>query len=322
MKAITIHTFGGPEVLQLQELPTPEPAEGQVLVQVQASGVNFLDIYQRTGAYQLPLPATLGQEGAGTVKSVGAGVQDVKPGDRVGWSMVQGAYADHALVPAGRLVRLPEHLDANAAAAVMLQGFTAHYLTFSMVQLQPGDTVLVHAAAGGVGLLLCQMLKMRGVRVIGTVSTEEKAKLAEEAGADETILYTELDFEQETRRLTDGQGVAVVYDSVGRDTFDHSLNCLRRRGSLVLFGASSGAVPSIDPQILNPKGSLWLTRPTLAHYIADPAELRQRADDVFGWIAAGKLKVRIDRTYPLSEAATAHRALAARETAGKVLLIP
>jgi NADPH2:quinone reductase len=269
--------------------------------------VNFLDIYHRSGTYQVPLPAALGQEGAGTVASVAAGVTDVAVGDRVAWVNIPGAYATHAVVPADRLVHLPADLDARNGAAVMLQGMTAHYLTFSMVPLGEDDTCLVHAAAGGVGQLLCQLLKMRGVRVIGTVSTEEKARLAHQAGADEVILYTELDFEAETRRLTDGRGVTVVYDSVGRDTFDRSLKCLRPRGYLVLYGASSGPVPPVDPQRLAAQGSVWLARPSLVNYTANRAELQQRASDLFEWIAAGTLRVRI---------------LAGRETMGKILLIP
>jgi len=322
MKAVRIHRYGGPEVMQLEELPMPTPGPGQALVRVEAAGVNFMDIYQRTGIYQISLPAALGQEGAGTVEAVGTSVADVAVGDRVAWSNIQGAYADHALVPAERLVRLPSGLDTRDGAAAMLQGMTAHYLAFSTAPLAADDTCLVHAAAGGVGQLLCQLLKMRGVRVIGTVSTEVKAQVAREAGADEVILYSELDFEHETQRLTDGQGVTVVYDSVGRDTFDRSLNCLRRRGYLVLYGASSGPVAPVDPQVLAAKGSVWLTRPTLVHYTATRSELCQRAEELFGWIAAGKLRLRVDRTLPLAEAAEAHRALAGRETMGKVLLVP
>jgi NADPH2:quinone reductase len=322
VQAIRIHETGGPEEMQLEELPTPLPGAGQALVRVEAAGVNFIDIYQRSGAYSIKLPAIMGGEGAGVVEAVGPGVTEVASGDRVGWAMVAGSYATHALVPGERLVHLPEGVDATQGAAAMLQGMTAHYLAFDMVTLEPGDSCLVHAAAGGVGQLLCQMLKMRGVRVIGTTSTEEKARVAREAGADDVILYTEKDFVTETRRLTDGAGVRVVYDSVGRDTFEGSLSVLRPRGSLVLFGQSSGAVPPIDPQILNAKGSLWLTRPTLAHYAITRPELTARASEVLGWIASGKLRLRIDASFPLADAAQAHMALASRRTMGKVLLIP
>lgn len=322
MRAIRIHEPGGPEEMVLEELPTPSPAAGQALVRVEAAGVNFIDIYHRSGAYPLRLPAVLGQEGAGVVEAVGPAVSDVAPGDRVAWAMVPGSYATHALVPADRLVRLPDGVDTTQAAAAMLQGMTAHYLAFAMVSLGPEDTCLVHAAAGGVGQLLCQMLKMRGVRVVGTVSSERKEQVAREAGADEVIRYTEQDFVAETRRLTGGAGVRVVYDSVGRDTFERSLDVLRPRGAMILFGQSSGPVAPLDPQVLNTKGSLWLTRPSLAHYVATRAELTERAEAVLGWIASGQLRLRIDRTYPLTRAADAHRALAARETMGKVLLIP
>lgn len=322
MQAIRIDRYGGPEVMRLEDLPTPTPPAGHALVQVQAAGVNFLDIYHRTGIYQIPLPGALGQEGAGTVVSISDDGADVAVGDRVAWVNVAGAYATHAVVPTSRLVRLPADVDARTAAAAMLQGMTAHYLTFSMVPLGPEDTCLVHAAAGGVGQLLCQMLKMRGARVIGTVSTEEKARIAREAGADDVILYTELDFEAEVKRLTDGKGLAVVYDSVGKDTFERSLSCLRPRGYLVLYGASSGPVPPIDPQVLSAKGSVWLTRPSLVHFSTDRVELRDRSQELFGWITAGKVRLRIDRTYPLARAADAHRALAGRETMGKILLIP
>ncbi len=322
MKAIRIHQYGGPEAMQLDELPPPTPGPWEVLIRVEAAGVNFLDIYQRSGAYKSDLPLVLGQEGAGTVEAVGPGVTDLSIGDRVGWVNIIGSYATHLVAPAERIVRIPDGIDTQTATAAMLQGMTAHYLAYSMVQLGADDACLVHAAAGGVGQLLCQMLKMRGSRVIGTVSTEEKARVARAAGADEIIFYTRDDFEAETKRLTNGRGVTVVYDSVGKDTFDKSLNSLRLRGSLVLFGQSSGAVAPVDPQVLNVKGSLWLTRPTLAHYVATNEELRSRADDVLGWIAAGKLRVAVDRTYPLNQAADAHRALAGRETMGKVLLIP
>jgi NADPH2:quinone reductase len=322
MQAIRIHQQGGPDVMHLEDLPTLAPSRGHAVVRIEAAGVNFLDIYQRGGTYPIPLPAVLGQEGAGTVESVGSGVTEVAVGDRVAWVNVQGAYATHAVVPAERLVRLPVGLDARDGAAAMLQGMTAHYLAFSMASLTGEDTCLVHAAAGGVGQLLCQMLKLRGVRVIGTVSTEAKAQVAREAGADEVVLYTELDFQAETRRLTDGRGVTVAYDSVGRVTFEKSLASLRPRGYLVLYGASSGLVPPVDPQVLGAMGSVWLTRPSLVHYTSTRAELCARADEVLGWVAAGRVRLHIDRSYPLAEAADAHRALAGRETMGKILLIP
>ncbi len=322
MKSIRVHQFGGPEVLSLDEIPRPDPAEGEAVVRIEAVGVNFIDVYQRTGQYRGGLPLTLGQEAAGSVEAVGAGVNEVRPGDRVAYASVQGSYADYAVVPAWRLVRIPSGIDVQPAAAVMLQGMTAHYLTHSTFVVQRDQTTLVHAAAGGVGLLLVQILKRQGARVLGTVSTEEKARLARGAGADEVILYSQADFEAEVRRLTDGRGVDVVFDSVGRDTFDKSLNCLRPRGMMVLFGQSSGAVPPFDPQILNAKGSLFLTRPTLAHYTADGDELHRRAGDLFAWMKAGELQVRVDRTFRLSEAPDAHRYLESRQSKGKVLLLP
>ena len=323
MKAIRVHTPGGPEALKLDEIPDPAPKEGEAVVRVEAAGLNFIDVYFRTGLYKGPsLPFTLGQEAAGTVAAVGPGVTEIAVGDRVAWSGVQGAYAELAVVPAARLVKLPEGVSARQGAAAMLQGMTAHYLACSTYPLQSGDTCVVHAAAGGVGQLLCQIAKLRGARVLGTVSTEEKARIAREAGADEVIRYTEQDFAVEVKRLTDGRGVQVIYDGVGRQTFDKGLDCLARRGMMVLFGASSGPVPPFDPQILNAKGSLFLTRPSLGHYIATREELVERAGDVLGWIAEGKLRLSIDREVPLAEAAEAHRALEARETKGKVLLIP
>jgi len=322
VKAVRVHQFGGPEVLSYEEVPIPEPGPGEARVKIEAVGVNFIDIYHRTGQYRGSLPITLGVEAAGVVDTVGPEVSEVRPGDRVAYAMQQGSYAEYAVVPAWKLVPLPEGLDSRQAAAVMLQGMTAHYLSHSTYPLGPGDTALIHAAAGGVGLLLVQMAKRRGARVIGTVSTEEKAHLARQVGADEVILYTQADFEAETRRLTEGKGVNVVYDSVGKATFDQSLNCLKPRGMMVLFGQSSGAVPPLDPQMLNIKGSLFLTRPLLAHYIADRAELLWRANDLFKWMAAGELSVRIDRTFPLAEAAAAQRALASRQTMGKLLLVP
>ncbi len=322
MKAIRVHTIGGPEVLIYEEIAKPEPGNGEARVKIEASGVNYIDTYQRTGLYKVPLPFILGQEAAGVVDAVGAGVTEVKPGDRVAYASALGAYAEYAIVPAWRLVPVPEGVDARQAAAAMLQGMTAHYLACDTFPLKPGDTALVHAAAGGVGLLLVQIAKMRGARVIGTVSTEEKAALARQVGADDVILYTETDFEAAVKQLTDGKGVDVVYDSVGKTTFDQSLNCLRRRGYMVLFGASSGPVPPLDPQVLNAKGSLFLTRPLLAHYTADRAEVLARAHDVFEWVRAGKLHIRIDRTFPLAQAADAHRALQSRATKGKILLLP
>jgi len=322
MKAIRVHQFGGPEALHYEEVPLPEPGAGQARVSIEAAGVNFIDVYHRTGSYPGQLPITPGVEGAGVVDAVGSGVSDLKPGDRVAYALQQGAYAQYAVVPAAKLVPIPDGLDTRAAAAVMLQGMTAHYLSHSTYPLQPGDSALVHAAAGGVGLLLVQMAKRRGARVIGTVSTQEKARLAREAGADEVILYTQADFEAETRRLTDDRGVNVVYDSVGQATFDQSLNCLKPRGFLVLYGASSGPVPPFDLQILNRKGSLFTTRPSLGHYIADRAELLARSGDLFQWMAAGELKVRIHEAFPLAQAAEAHRQLEGRKTMGKLLLIP
>ncbi|MCZ6700904.1 MAG: quinone oxidoreductase [bacterium] len=323
MRAIRVHEYGGPEVFKLEEITLPEPGGGEALVTVEAAGVNFIDVYHRTGLYPGALPFTPGMEAAGVVEAVGPGVYEVEVGDRVAYAMERGSYAERAVVPAWKLVRLPESLDAEAGAAAMLQGMTAHYLTRSTYPLAGGETALVHAAAGGVGLLLVQMAARIGATVIGTVSTEEKASLAREAGADAVILYTEGDFAEEALRLTDGRGVHVVYDSVGQATFDQSLACLRPRGLLALFGQSSGSVPPINPSVLaTGGGSLFLTRPGLAHYSADRGELLERAGDVLHWVATGELRLRIDRTYPLSEAAEAHRALEGRQTAGKVLLAP
>ncbi len=322
MKAIRVHAIGGPEVLQSEEIAVPEPKAGEARVKIEASGVNYIDTYQRSGMYKVPLPFVLGQEAAGVVAAVGADVTEVKPGDRVAYASALGAYAEYAIVPAWRLVPVPEGVSAQQAAAVMLQGMTAHYLACGTFPLKPGDTALVHAAAGGVGLLLVQIAKARGARVIGTVSTEDKAMLAKQVGADDVILYTETDFEAVVKQLTDGKGVNVVYDSVGKTTFDQSLNCLKPRGLMVLYGASSGPVPPLDPQVLNAKGSLFLTRPMLAHYTADRAELLQRANELFGWMLAGKLTVRIDKTFPLADVADAHRYLENRQSKGKLLLIP
>lgn len=322
MKAIRIRANGGPEVLKLEEIPDPTPGPGEAAVKIEAAGLNYIDVYYRTGLYKTQLPFTPGLEGAGVVTAVGANVTEVKVGDRVAYTGVPGAYAQLAVVPAARLVRLPDGVDGKAGAAAMLQGMTAHYLSHTTYPLQSGHWCLVHAAAGGVGLLLCQMAKMRGAKVIGTVSTEAKAKLAREAGADEVILYTQQDFEAEVKRITGGAGVHVVYDAVGKTTFDKSLNCLRMRGMLVLYGQSSGPVPSLDPAVLNQKGSLFLTRPSLFHHVATREELLQRAGDVLGWIKSGKLKLRIDLTLSLAQAAEAHRQLEGRQTTGKVLLIP
>ncbi|MGE5127471.1 MAG: quinone oxidoreductase family protein [Betaproteobacteria bacterium] len=322
MKAIRIEAYGGPEVLRYVELPDPQPGPGQLRVRVEAAGVNFIDVYHRTGLYPGSLPLVLGQEGAGVVDGIGPGVAGFREGDRVGWASVPGAYAERALVPAERAVALPEGVDARTAAALLLQGMTAHYLSTSTYPLNPGDTCLVHAAAGGVGLLLVQMAKRRGARVLGTVSTADKAALAREAGADAVILYTQEDFVQAVKRLTGGRGVQVVYDSVGKATAEKGFDCLVPRGMMVVYGNSSGPMPPIDPLVLSRKGSLFLTRPTLHHYTADRASLEARAGEVLGDAASGRLKVRIDRTYPLAEAAEAHRALEGRRTTGKLLLLP
>jgi NADPH:quinone reductase len=322
MKAILIQQTGGPEVLNYTEVPVPTPKPGEVLVKVAASGVNFIDIYYREGRYKTDLPFIDGQEGAGAVEALGPGVTGFSPGDHVAWCMVLGTYAEYAVVPADRLVPVPPHLDLKLAAAVILQGMTAHYLVQSTFPLKAGDTALVHAAAGGVGLLLTQMASQIGARVIATVSTEEKAALAREAGASDIILYTQTDFEPETKRLTDGRGVDVVYDSVGKTTFEKSLNTLRPRGMMVLFGGSSGAVPPFDLIELSTKGSLFVTRPTLKHYTLTRNDLLARAWAVLSAVDAGTLKVRMEHTYPLSEAPQAHIDIAGRKTTGKLLLIP
>jgi NADPH2:quinone reductase len=322
MKALRVHKYGGPEVLTYEDIPVPEPKAGEARVKIEAIGVNFIDIYQRTGLYPLQTPFTLGMEAAGVVDAVGDGVTEVKKGDRVAYAMVLGSYSEYALVPAWKLVPVPANVDAKSAAALMLQGMTAHYLTHSTYALKQGETALVHAAAGGVGLLLIQIAKMLDARVIGTVSTEAKAQLAKQASADDVILYTQRDFLAEVKRITGGQGVHVVYDSVGATTFDKSLDCLRPRGYLALFGQSSGPVPPFDPGKLAAKGSLFLTRPTLAHYALDRAELLKRTEDLFNWVASGTLKLHIDKVFPLGEAAEAHRQLEGRKTSGKVLLIP
>jgi NADPH:quinone reductase len=322
MKAIRVQSPGGPDVLKYEEVSDLKPGPGQVLIKLHAIGVNFIDVYHRTGLYKLPLPFTPGMEGSGVVESVGTDVTEVQLGDRVAYAMTVGAYAELAVVPSRQLVKIPATMDFSSAAAVMLQGMTAHYLTHSTYAIQPGDTILVHAAAGGAGLLIAQMAKRCGARVIGTVSTEEKARLARSAGVDEVILYTQADFEAEVKRLTEGKGLPVVYDSVGKTTYEKSLNCLRPRGMMVLFGQSSGAVPPIDPGILAAKGSLYLTRPSLGHYSATREELVSRADDVIGWVSKGELKLRIEKTFALSDAAEAHRELESRRTTGKLLIIP
>jgi NADPH2:quinone reductase len=322
MKAIQVKQTGGPEVLELVDLPMPEPKANGAVVKIAASGVNFIDVNLRSGAYKAPLPFVAGQEGAGVVTTVGEGAKSLKTGDRAAWSGVLGSYAEYVAAPADALVPVPDGVSDREAAAAMLQGMTAHYLCYDTYPLKSGDTALVHAAAGGVGLLLVQMAHHLGARVIGTVSSEEKAKLAREAGADEVILYTQTDFEAETKRLTGGKGVDVVYDSVGKATFDKSLNVLRPRGMLVHYGSSSGPVPPIDPNVLSQKGSLFLARTTLAHFTATRTELLARSGAVFGMIASGKLKLRIAYTYPLAEAQKAQRDLEGRKTTGKLLLIP
>ena len=322
MKAIQVPKHGGPEVLTLVDLEMPKPNSNQAVVQIKAAGVNYIDIQFRLGRYSATLPFIDGQEAAGVVTETGADVKTLKEGDRVAYTGVLGSYAEYSAVPADRLVKIPEALDFRQAAAAMLQGMTAHYLTRTTYPLKAGDIALVHSAAGGVGLLLVQMAKKLGARVIGTVSTQEKAKIAREAGADETILYTEQDFEAETKRLTDGKGVHVVYDGVGKDTFEKGLNVLRPRGYMVYYGAASGPVPPFDVGKLGPKGSLFVTRPTLVHHIASRGDLEQRSAEVVGAIAAGELKLRIEHVYPLAQAQQAHRDLEGRKTTGKLLLIP
>ncbi|NJK78830.1 MAG: quinone oxidoreductase [Chloroflexaceae bacterium] len=322
MYAVRIHETGGPEVLSYEEIVMPEPAAGEVRVKVAAIGINFIDTYHRTGLYNVNLPFTLGVETAGIIDAVGPEVEGLAEGDHVVTIFQPGGYAEYMVLAASKVVRIPAEVDLQVAAAAALQGMTAHYLTRSTFPLQAGQTALIHAAAGGTGLLLVQMAKQAGARVFGTVSTEEKAALARQAGADEVILYTQEDFTEAVKRLTDGAGVDVVYDSVGQTTFEGSLNCLRPRGYMVLFGQSSGPVPPIDLNILNPKGSLYVTRPSLGHYVANADELAWRASDVFGGIAAGTLDVRIGNTFALRDAADAHRALEGRQTTGKVLLIP
>ena len=321
MRAIQISQTGGPEVLTLRDLPTPAPGPGQALMRIEACGINFIDVYLREGRYPAQLPFIPGQEAAGVVVALGPGVTTLKVGERVAWCNVPGTYAQFAVAPVTRLIAIPEGVTTRQAAAAMLQGMTAHYLSRSTYPIQPDDTVLIHAGAGGVGLLLIQMAKRLGARVLTTVSSEEKAALAREAGADEAILYTREDFAAKVRELTGGKGVAVVYDSVGKTTFDGSLSCLRPRGLLALFGGSSGAVPPFDLIQLSTRGSLYITRPTLKDYTATREDLELRAGDVLRWVADGSLKLRMEHSYPLAEAAQAHRDLEARRTTGKVLLI-
>ena len=322
MRAIRVRETGGPEVLRVETVDDPIAGPGEIVMRLEAVGVNFIDIYNRRGIYRSPLPFTPGEEGAGTVAAVGPGVADLHVGDRVVSNNLRGSYAELAVVAADRVVAIPDDVSTHTAAAVLLQGITAHYLSTSVYPLQPGDTCLVHAAAGGVGLLLCQVAKRRNAIVIGTVSSEEKAALAREAGADEVIIYTKQDFVAEVGRITGGRRAQVVYDSVGATTFEKSLQCLAPRGMMALFGQSSGVVPPFDPLLLLRNGSLFLTRPTIAHYVASRDELVWRAGEVLGWVRDGSLDVRIDRTVPLADAAEAHRALEARRTTGKVLLVP
>jgi len=322
MRAIRIHETGGVANIRVDDVPVPEPAAGELRFKVEAAGLNYIDTYKRSGLYPVPLPHTLGQEAAGVVTAVGPGVTEFRIGDRVASAAVNGAYADEALVGVGQALRVPDGVDSQTAAAIMLQGMTAHYLAGDTFPLKAGDSALVHAGAGGVGLLLIQIARLRGARVIATVGSDEKAALAREAGADAVAVYTREDFVAAARTFTSGRGVDVVYDGVGRETFEGSLNSLRPRGMLVSFGNASGAVPPFAPLLLSQKGSLFFTRPTLAHYTLTPAELKARAGDLFSWVAAGRLKVRIGATFPLAAAADAHRALEGRSTTGKVLLLP
>ena len=322
MKAVRVKEYGGPEVMSYEEVEVPSLGAKDVLVKIEAAGINYIDTYQRSGLYQIPLPATLGLEGAGTVEEVGPEVTLFAKGDRVAYTSVPGAYAEYAAVPEEKLVNLPDGVSFNQGAAAMLQACTAHYLSQSTYPIKNGDSCLIHAAAGGVGLLLIQMAKMAGAFVIGTCSTEEKAELARAAGADEVILYSEKDFLPEVKRITDGRGVNVVYDSVGKDTFDRSIDCLQPLGYMVLYGNASGPVTEFNPATLGPKGSLFLTRPTLFAYTADRKNLVWRTSDVFNWINEGKLKLRIEHFFPLAEVQEAHRALEGRKTTGKVILTP
>jgi len=322
MKAVRVDEFGPPESLTVQDVARPEPHPGEILIEIEAAGVNFIDVYHRTGLYDSPLPFTPGMEGAGTVAAIGLDVSRFQQGDRVAYALEKGAYAEYAVVPAERAVLVPEGVTLRQAAAVMLQGMTAHYLTHSTYRLQAHEVALIHAAAGGVGSLLVQMAKLRGAHVIGTTSTEEKAQAAGALGADEMILYTEVDFEEAVEEITMGQGVEVVYDGVGQATFSQGLNCLCPRGTMVLFGQASGPVKPIDPQLLKEKGSLYLTRPSLSDYVGTRDALERRASALFDWIESGALTVRIDRMFPLEEATEAHRTIENRKTRGKLLLIP
>lgn len=322
MRAVTIEQTGGPEVLAVGDRPVPEPGPGEVRIRVEAAGVNFIDTYQRSGAYPLDLPAPLGLEAAGTVEVVGPGVEAVAAGDRVAHAGVRGAYAEQQVVSADRLVTVPDGVDATTAAAVMLQGMTAHYLTHDTWPLRSGEVALVHAAAGGVGHLLTQVCRLLGARVVGTCGSDDKAEVVSGLGADAVVVYTREDVVEAVREFTDGRGVDVVYDGVGRATFDDGLRCLRTRGMMVLYGQASGSVEPVDPQVLNQRGSLFLTRPILFHYVADRAELEARAGALFDWIAAGDLDVRVDRTFPIEDVAEAHRYLEGRHTRGKVLVVP
>ena len=322
MKAVRVKEYGGPEVMSYEDTELPALGDKDVLVKIEASGINYIDTYQRSGLYQIPLPATLGLEAAGTVEDTGNGVTQVSKGDRVAYTSVPGAYAECACVPESKLVKLPEGVSFNEGAAAMLQGCTAHYLSQSTYPIKKGDRCLIHAAAGGVGLLLIQMAKMAGAFVIGTVSTEEKAQLARDAGADEVILYSQQNFLEEVMRITERQGVNVVYDSVGKATFDKSIDCLAKLGFMVLYGNASGPVTEFNPATLGPKGSLFLTRPTLFDYTADRESLEWRSGDVFNWISEGKLKLRIEHFFPLADVQDAHRALEGRQTTGKVILTP
>jgi len=322
MRAVRVHAPGGPEALRVETVSPPELRAGEVLVRLEAAGVNFVDVYKRTRLYALQFPATLGEEGAGTVEATGTGVDDVRPGDRVAWAHAPGSYAEYVRVPVAKLVRLPDAVSTAQGAALMLQGMTAHYLATTTWPLKANDRCLVHAAAGGVGLLLVQIAKQRGAFVIGTVGSDEKAGLARGAGADEVIVYTREDFVARTRQVTDGRGVHVIYDAVGRTTFLAGLDVLVPRGMMVLYGQSSGVVAPLDPRVLNEKGSLFLTRPSLRDHTATPEELRARADDLFGWLSRGSLRLRIGAEYALADVAEAHRALEGRRTTGKVLLRP
>lgn len=322
MHAVRIHEIGGPNALSYDEIETPQPGAGQVRVKLEASGVNYIDVYHRTGLYKLNLPAILGREGAGVVDAVGADVSTVRQGDRVAFVLDAPSYAEYAIVSAQRVVRVPANVSLQDAAAVLLQGLTAHYLCYSTYPLQQGDWTLIHAAAGGAGQLAVQVAKIAGARVIGTVSTKAKAEVARAAGCDEVILYSETDFVPRVREITGGKGVPVVYDSVGKDTYAGSLNCLAPRGMFVSWGNASGAVPPIDPLTLMSKGSLYMTRPTLGHYLATPEEYAWRADALFGWLGEGKVVVRIDQTLPLRQAVQAHEYLESRKAMGKILLLP